>query len=128
MREVELIGKHIIDARYADGNIYLNMEDGKTVALEPYGDCCAHCYIENVSGSEALQDATVESIQDLDVPLSDDDVNDDSTVTNAWGHRVLTSKGICNIEMRVVHNGYYGGSLEARVIDGTSQAPLLEDF
>ena len=128
MYDNSLLDKRVVDARY-DGSIYLNLSDGNCIALEPYGDCCANCYVQHVDGADALVDAVIQNVQDLDCPLTDEDINDGNTCTNAWGHRIITDKGICTIEMRVVHNGYYGGSLNDRLIkEHQSQAKLLEDF
>jgi hypothetical protein len=127
MYDNDLRDKRIVDARY-DGSIHLNLADGNRIALEPYGDCCANCYVQHVDGADALMDATIKNIQDLDIPVPSDEEDEYSTV-EAWGHRIITDKGVCTIEMRVVHNGYYGGSLNDRLIkDCHSQAKLLEDF
>lgn len=130
MNNDDLVGKHIKDARHNGESIYLNLVDGSCVSLTPYGDCCANCYIQNVDGSEALVDATVKQVEDLECQLSDEEEAEQSeyTVIDAWGHRIITDKGICNIEMRVSHNGYYGGSLDSSVGDCWSEAKKLKDF
>jgi hypothetical protein len=131
MDEVDLRDKHIVDARYDDNTdtIHLNLENGY-VSLTPYGDCCANCFIQHVDNADALQDAIVNNVQDLDTELLsiDDDFDYEGSCVNSWGHRILTNKGICTIEMRVIHNGYYGGSLDAKMNDGKSYHELLEDF
>lgn len=78
----------------------------------PYGDCCANCYVQHVSGTDALAaGAVVHSVEDIELPPVPDDEKSDE-VSEVWGHRITTSMGVCSIEMRVDHNGYYGGSLE----------------
>jgi hypothetical protein len=123
-----LAGKQIIDARWDGDSIFLNCSNEEHIQLEPYGDCCANCFICNVDGAEALSGASIIEVEDLDLPLTDDDVNDDYTTTDVWGHRLKTDKGICTIEMRVIHNGYYGGSLNVYSSRERSEAPLLLDF
>lgn len=50
-----------------------------------------------------MNDCVVRDVEDLTLPQPSFD--------KVWGHRILTSKGICTIEMRVDHNGYYSGWL-----------------
>jgi hypothetical protein len=126
-----LAGKVVTDARYDGENIYLNLaNEGGCITLIPYGDCCANCYILNVDGSEALFGATIEAVQDLECFLTPEEEENlsDYTCIDAWGHRILTNKGICTIEMRVSHNGYYGGSLTVSQGSEVSSAKLLTDF
>lgn len=122
-----LRGKCVINARYDGDSIHLNLLGNKYISLVPYGDCCSHCFIQNVSGSEALVDAAILSVEDLECVASEQEENEHEAV-NAWGHRIVTNKGICSIEMRVYHNGYYGGSLDPSMHDGQSNAKVLEDF
>lgn len=108
------------------GDIYLETDKGVFI-LSPYGDCCAHCYVEAVEGTEALQGATILRVEDLQVPQPPQS-NDCYDILEAWGHRIVTDKGICTIEMRVSHNGYYGGWMEVDRIDSIPKdAKPLED-
>lgn len=95
---------------------------------EPWGDCCSSCYVQHVSGTDALAvGAIVTDIQDIDdlPPVPEAEVND---VTDNWGHRITTTKGVCSIEMRLDHNGYYGGSLELELFNGEPKGTALDDF
>lgn len=49
-------------------------------------------------------------------------------MTDTLGHCVTTNKIVCSIEMRVNHNGYYGGSLEVNEYQVNNKAPVLDDF
>jgi hypothetical protein len=128
----DLIGKEILLAervRYerigngyaetVDEGIFLTIKDDGTVRfihLQPEGDCCANCYIENLDGADVLV-GIVREVQDLQLPpVSGENVIIDE-VSDVWGHRIITDKGICTIEMRVDHNGYYGGSLSCDMLD-----------
>jgi hypothetical protein len=123
----ELIGKEILDARFKDrSEIVLNLRDNTSVILSPYGDCCANCYINHIDNALALFSSTVLKVEDLELTSEGDD--DYGNVTESWGHRIITDKGICTIDMRVEHNGYYGGSLECINGDCHSESPLLSDF
>src|ERR1700722_16090914 len=108
-----LVNRKIADARWDGANLFLNRADGAgAFQLEPFGSCCAQCFICHIDGSEVLTNAHILEVEDLSLPLADNDVNNDYTVTEVWGHRIKTDRGICTIEMRVIHNGYYGGSLD----------------
>lgn len=114
MRDEELIGKHIKNAYFNNGNIYLQCNQVKTYCLEPEGDCCAHAYVNAVNGADALIDATITSIEDLEFSSNGDG---DYSVIDVWGHRIHTTKGICTLDMRTEHNGYYGGWLKINLVE-----------
>lgn len=122
-----LNGAKINKVFYNDGIIYLDTDKGG-FGLEPYGDCCAHCYITDVDGSETLEGGTILEIQDLERPsILKEDAFYYSEVSEVWGHRIVTDKGICTVGMRVDHNGYYGGCLN--VTKGCIEnGPKLTDF
>lgn len=50
-----LEGMSLVDARIDKGKLYFNLSDGTCVKLEPEGDCCASCYIQHISGTDALK-------------------------------------------------------------------------
>jgi hypothetical protein len=130
-----LAGRHIVSAHFDKTNIELVSHDPlpyhsrtkvHVTRLMPDGDCCSHCFIQHVSGADALQDATIVSVETLET-RSENDPNGD--VMDSWGHRLTTDKGTCTIEMRLEHNGYYSGQLVlSTFLNETSDAPLLEDF
>lgn len=123
----ELIGIKVANAFWDGRNIYLISTDEKIFRLYPYGDCCSYCYICGVNNPEALKGATILSIEDLEMEESvlvasdprvkgggypNDDGEEDSCVMVVWGHRIHTTKGTCTIDLRVEHNGNYGGWIE----------------
>lgn len=124
-----LEGKTIVLATFSEGNIYLETDDG-TYKLQPVGECCAVCYIEHVSGSDAMSPgAVIWEVEDIESPVPIIDADDSyGDVIEAWGHLFKTSKGYCSLEMRLQHNGYYGGSLEVRKVDGPGLGMQLDDF
>lgn len=131
MELTDLVQKHIIRAMKSDeGNIILVLDAG-AIRLRPEGDCCANCYIAHVDGSETLTDAVVTEIENLElprVPLTAEE-STASDAVDSWGHRIHTTKGICTIDMRVEHNGYYGGRLECEEIDTAPEDAIsLVDF
>jgi len=87
--------------------IILDTETGK-LFLTWEGDCCAHCFIANVSGAEALIGATILEAENAEwSPVKDD--RDNCEVIETMGTKIKTSTGYVTIESRVEHNGYYGG-------------------
>lgn len=110
-----MIGATILAATKDDEDL-LFMTDRGLYKASPYGDCCANCYVQHISGTDALAPgAVITGVEDIELPpVPDDEQND---VSDVWGHRIVTDKGICSIEMRVDHNGYYGGSLDVTLSD-----------
>ncbi len=127
----ELVGLHVVDARKTeDGDIILNVET-RAIRLTPAGDCCATCYIQHVDGSEVLTDATITAIERLEFPVHEitEKEQAEADVLDGWGHRIHTTKGICTIDMRVAHNGDYGGKLDpTRTATSDKISPILVDF
>lgn len=120
----KLHGWMITEAFYDNVSIYLLLRNGTTVQLEPGGECCAHCYIQHVDGAEVLKNGVIFEVESTS---SNRSVVGSGDVVDAWGHRIHTDKGICSIEMRVEHNGYYGGQLEIRTVESYA-GEILEDF
>ncbi len=120
----QLIGWIVLNAFYDGDSIYLCTYKG-VVKLSPHGDCCATCYVQHVAGADALRNSVVTRIEHITMPtLVDHEYND---VSDLWGHVIYTDKGTCSIEMRVDHNGYYGGELRiGRCADPMGK--ILDDF
>jgi hypothetical protein len=124
-----LVGRTILQARKApSGELFLSLSGGEAIKLVPYGDCCSHCYIQHVSGADALQGGTVARVEDIASDPTDAERAAASEVVDGFGHRITTNHGVCTIDMRLEHNGYYGGSLDVMMSDGTDGHPQLEDF
>lgn len=109
------------------GNLYITWE----------GDCCAKCFLANVSGSEYLEGSTIleaENAEWKDVSRSEEDYE----VLESMGTKIKTSSGYVTMESRVSHNGHYGGSImvsdvgpmdqyhSRRGIDNTTLVPLTD--
>ena len=130
----EVTGEYGADGRFDHGrvaSIALNTDMG-WLRLTPEGECCANCFIQHISLADALQGAKVTLVEPiLEVEKERGDGPGDG-YAEQWGHRIHTTKGTCTIEMRVEHNGYYGGMLKVEglenpkpVLDGYK---TLEDF
>jgi|SRR6185436_7672415 len=128
MNEIkDLIGLHINRAMYNGTNIFLDTDQG-IVMLEPYGQCCAYCFIQHVSIAYALINSDIISVKDITFFQPIDALFSNQTI-EVWGHSIDTTKGSCTIEMRVEHNGYYGGSLNVSFVEKIPQdSKPLEDF
>lgn len=119
------VGKTILGVTKLEDDLYLETDSG-SFRLAPYGDCCAHCYIQHVSGADALAPgAVVMGVEDI---AGNREEPSEYDVSDTWGHRIATTKGTCSIEMRVDHNGYYGGSLEIYSHEGALPGVALDDF
>lgn len=122
----DLVGITIIEPLFDGEDIYLKTKTA-IYHLYPSSYCCENCFIKHVNFSEALYNATVINIEDLE--SKDISEKEDIECIEEWGHRIITDKGICTIEMRVEHNGYYGGSLEIDKRENIKkEAKLLTDF
>ena len=114
-----LVGREITKAEINDEKdlVVLRTTAGD-LFLKWNGDCCAHCYLANVSGSENLVGSKILELYDQEWIT---EVNDEENynVEESMGTRIKTTKGYVELESRVEHNGYYGGS-----IDVTTDEPM----
>lgn len=121
----KLIGKTVIRATYDGDSIYLDCGADGIYKLEPEGDCCASCYIEHVAGSNAFP-GTILNVLSVGSSTEAEDYDNGEGVSSSWGHLFVTDKGHCTVEMRVTHNGYYGGWCNVRKVGATVGATLDE--
>ena len=105
--------------------MYLACASQKVLRLSPEGDCCAYAYVQHVNNPEALFDATVLRVDDLEVTKSMHEAaveeyraehEYDPDVLDIWGHRINTTRGTCVFDCRTSHNGYYSGSFTASLV------------
>ena len=121
-----LLGKTIDEAMYDGENIYL-LTGGEWVKINPEGDCCSSCYVQHVSGVDALRGGVVNAAERItSEPTAEELVGAD--VLDGWGYRLTTSKGHVSIELRLAHNGYYGGWLNFSNGEPPATAKPLDDF
>lgn len=76
------------------------------------GECCSETWFADIIGVDCLLGGTVVSVEDL--PLDDyntDDGRGTQEVDRAYGHKITTEKGSCDVVYRNSSNGYYGGSI-----------------
>jgi hypothetical protein len=120
-------GTRINEVLFHEGDLWFSTPDG-FIKAEPEGDCCASCYVQHIDGADALQGATVAEVESIELPPVPD--SEQCDVSDVWGHKIRTDKGHCTIEMRVDHNGYYGGELVFYAVDHAppEAAKRLDDF
>jgi hypothetical protein len=125
----KLVGRTILEARMdkGSGNLCLMLDGWQMVRLVPEGDCCANCFINGVSGADALQGGKVVSVENAPGIEPTQAEKDAAEVLDTWGHVITTDHGVCFIDMRVSHNGYYGGSLDWKEM-GETVAQTWERF
>lgn len=85
-------------------------KESKFLIYEAYGDCCSSSWFNDLTGVEALLERKVVSVESVELP----DIQTDSEyeLIQAYGYKITTSKGYCDLVFRNSSNGYYGGSLE----------------
>jgi hypothetical protein len=129
-----LVGETIVDVRYDKGDLYFNLSSGECIKLTPEGDCCASCYIQHISGTDALKNkgsnwlVKIASVEDIESEPSQEELDEYHEQLDCWGHRITTNLGVCSIEMRCSHNGYYCGWLGVTRLNHWSSAPIVDDF
>ena len=111
----DLIGKTILAWELVDGGEILNIvvSTGKgSIKIEKLvyraeGDCCAHCWVESVNG---VSGGIVLDTEDKGWQVTSDNDEDAVNETGFW--TLKTTSGYIDIETRLSHNGYYGGTIE----------------
>lgn len=104
-----LIGRKVLSAQINDANDLVVLDTDKGILyLTWVGDCCARCFLANVSGADALVGTTIKSAENTEWTGRND--NDEyGDVVESMGTTIKTNKGTVTFESRVEHNGYYGG-------------------
>jgi hypothetical protein len=77
------------------------------------GDCCSETWFADIIGVKNLirdRREEVIGIEKLDLPAPEDNRNRQD-VDQAYGYRLKTKKGDCDIIFRNSSNGYYGGDI-----------------
>jgi hypothetical protein len=105
-----LVGSKVLSAKINEDHDLVILEtQGKSFYLTWTGDCCAHCYLNHVTGVENLVGAEILSVESMDwntLPTKDE-----YEVVESMGTKLKTTKGYVDFESRVEHNGYYGGEI-----------------
>ena len=109
----QLIGKKITELRInEDQSVLAFYTDQGVIAYETYGDCCSETWFADITGVSALLGGTVQTADE--VSMDGYNVEDGRTrqdFDEAYGVKLTTDKGYCDIVFRNSSNGYYGGSI-----------------
>lgn len=108
----ELLGKTITGLRVRDGEDILVFDhpDGTWTAYATHGDCCSETWFADIVGVNALINATVLEVQDVE--LEDDaDERTRQEYDRFYGVKLKTDRGYVDIVYRNSSNGYYGGDI-----------------
>jgi hypothetical protein len=90
---------------------------------ETEADCCSETWWADVTGFDALVGGTVLSAEEIALPEPEDD-RGRQEYDQAYGLKVTTNKGVCDMVYRNSSNGYYGGS--AYRADDLPNGPLAK--
>ncbi len=83
----------------------------RSYAIETYADCCSETWFADITGFDALIDSPVLGIEEPDDwRVEDDRTRQDRDI--AYGIKIRTEKGICDIVYRNSSSGYYSGARE----------------
>lgn len=81
------------------------------------GDCCSESWWADIVGVKQMLGAEVTAAVVIDMPDVLDDERSRQEVDKAYGVRVTTTRGVCDLIYRNSSNGYYGGWSEWEVAD-----------
>lgn len=103
-----LRGKHIINAEINESRDLIKLTTDQGIFYLTWeGECCASCFIAEVSGSSNLVGSTITGIENTAWKRKESD----DEVVETMGTNITTTKGYVGISTRTEHNGYYGGSI-----------------
>ncbi|AJI08562.1 hypothetical protein AK40_6171 (plasmid) [Bacillus cereus 03BB108] len=109
---VLLVGKTIEKVFIGEDNWSLRfITDNGVIEWNTENDCCNEVWFEHMDDLEALVGATVIEVEGDRwgewEDISEEDESDEVLEQAFW--KIKTNKGVCTIEVRNSHNGYYGG-------------------
>lgn len=134
----ELVGARVLALYVTEGEDMLALvtdrhgdNGGPVLLLDTEGDCCSTSWWADAIGVKQLVNHRVTAVEDID--LADYDTEDgrgrqDEDV--AYGVRIRTEGGACDLIFRNSSNGYYGGWCEPRWTSHVpaSGKPITEDW
>lgn len=113
MQIEDLIGQTLLEISLHDQMIYLKT-DKITGAIEAFGDCCSHGWIDNlISVPLPAKITKINSYGNyINVDESDPRHPKDFDVINIYRASIVTENGEITFDVWNNSNGYYGSSLE----------------
>lgn len=110
----DLVGASVTGLWVDPGEEHLRivLADGRVLVGETDGDCCSETWWADATGVKQLIGGIVSAAKEI--PMDDYDVNDGrgrQSDDEAYGVRITTNLGVCDLVFRNSSNGYYGGSV-----------------
>lgn len=108
----KLIGLEAKSVKVSDDKeeIEIALKDGRIATLKAWGDCCSNSWFEHIENIDVLIGNEIVGVIEREMP--DGRQADDCEWVEFYGWSIQTQKGSCDIEMRNMSNGYYGGNVE----------------
>jgi hypothetical protein len=105
----DLVGEKILSIKESNNSNNLDIEtENHIYKYETYGDYCANAYIESIDNIDWLINEKVISTNSF--RYNSEKLNYE--VIDYHRYEISSAKGTCSIELRVSHNGYYGGCIK----------------
>lgn len=102
VKSVKIIAQDIVILETDKGNLYLSWS----------ADCCAQCYLQHVSGSEALVGHTILEAYNSEWTIVSGIEEYGDNLIESMGTSIKTTGGYVTFESRLDHNGYYSGHIK----------------
>jgi len=131
----ELIGKIVTKisvadqgTEYPEGVLIFETDSGKMHYVTD-ADCCSETWFADITGVDALLGVVVKDAVRIDL----DEPKDGRTrqeEDQAYGVKITTERGVCDIVYRNSSNGYYGGgcSLAVDYNGATNVREITDDW
>lgn len=113
----ELIGKTITGLsveKEAQGFLRFDTTEGPVTYITS-GDCCSETWFADITGVFALIGGKVMKVEEINMnsfKYNLDDGRCRQDCDQAYGYKIVTTKGMADIIFRNSSNGYYGGEIE----------------
>jgi hypothetical protein len=103
--------------------------DAGMIVYTAYGDCCSETWFADITGIDALLNATVTGVEEINME-SIDDGRTRQEHDEFYGLKIITTKGRADIVYRNSSNGYYGGEilLKDEPTDITGWSEIKDDW
>lgn len=129
-----LIGFRVVGLSVSEGEDTLCIHgEAQHALIVTDADCCSQTWFADITGVENLIGHTIQSFEWIEMPESYnvDDGRGRQKTDEAYGIKITTEAGYCDIVYRNSSNGYYGGSASIAWRDGTAtdgMKPITEDW
>lgn len=123
----ELGEKVITGVKISEGEQYILFipNYGECLLFEAIADCCSETWYSDIIGLHNLLNRLISGVEILKMPQPQDD-RSRQEYDEAYGFRLKTDKGHCDIIYRNSSNGFYGGWSE-QVKDLKRYKEILEN-